>query len=159
MWASQLRTLVANADNGALGDYVPPTRQDRVRVEARVMLGLYAGVFLAAVLLELPQILSVWLIPLLLGQPFLRLYLLAEHGLCPAVANMFENTRTTRTNRILRLLAWNMPYHTEHHACPTVPFHRLGDLHERMQSHLLHHANGYRAFNAEYIETLSRKTT
>ena len=29
-----------------------------------------------------------WLVPVLLGQPFLRLYLLAEHGDCPEVVNL-----------------------------------------------------------------------
>lgn len=52
-----------------------------------------------------PLVLWVWLVPVLLGQPFLRLYLLAEHGDCPKVANMFQNTRTTFTNRIVRFLA------------------------------------------------------
>ena len=61
----------------------------------------------------------------LLGQPFLRAYLLAEHARCPHVANMLENTRTTFTTALVRLIAWNMPFHAEHHAYPAVPFHKL----------------------------------
>ncbi|WP_246694633.1 fatty acid desaturase, partial [Mesorhizobium sp. M2D.F.Ca.ET.147.01.1.1] len=67
--------------------------------------------------------------PALLGQPFLRLYLMAEHGRCPLVANMLENTRTTLTNWFVHKLAWNMPYHAEHHAYPGVPFHQLPEFH------------------------------
>ena len=67
------------------------------------------------------------MLPVLLGQPALRLYLLAEHGDCPRVANMFENTRTTFTTAMMRFLAWNMPYHVEHHVYPQVPFYRLPD--------------------------------
>ena len=84
-------------------------------------------------------VLWVWVVPALLGQPFLRLYLLAEHGDCPEVANMFENTRTTFTTRAVRWLAWNMPYHVEHHVWPTVPFHRLPEVHgliERLGEHV-----------------------
>ena len=75
--------------------------------------------------LQTAVLLWVWIIPALLGQPFLRLYLLAEHGCCAFVANMFENSRTTFTGPLVRFLAWNMPYHAEHHAFPTVPFYRL----------------------------------
>ena len=94
-----------------------------------------------------------WMLPLALGQPFLRAYLLAEHGLCPPVANMFENTRTTITTRLVRFLAWNMPYHAEHHAFPTVPFHQLPALHELTKQHLRTTSDGYAAFHAEYRAT------
>ena len=36
--------------------------------------------------------LTLWIIPALLGQPFLRAFLLAEHAACPAVSNMLENS-------------------------------------------------------------------
>lgn len=116
------------------------------------MLALYACAALS--LLASPLLIWIWLLPLLLGQPFLRLYLLAEHGRCPFVANMLENTRTTFTNRLVRFLAWNMPYHTEHHTLPTVPFHKLPALHARMRDHLAVTAPGYAAFTGEYVRGL-----
>ena len=111
----------------------------------------YAGLLSASILAQSAVLIFVWLLPLLLGQPFLRLYLLAEHGRCPMVANMLENTRTTFTNRIIRALAWNMPYHTEHHSYPSVPFHRLPDLHRIMAAHLQVTSNGYVEFNRAYV--------
>jgi len=96
----------------------------------------------------------VWLLPCLLGQPFLRLYLMAEHGRCAFSANIFENTRTTLTNRIIRFLAWNMPYHTEHHALPQVPFHNLPALHAEMQGHHRVLARGYLRVTREGIASL-----
>ena len=92
----------------------------------------------------------VWLLPLLIGNPFLRGYLLAEHARCPHVADMFENTRTTFTNRIVRWLAWNMPYHAEHHAYPAIPFHRLPDFHDHCARHLKVTHRGYADFNIGY---------
>jgi hypothetical protein len=59
-----------------------------------------------------------WLLPSLLGQPFLRFYLIAEHNGCKTGENMLNNTRTTVTYWWYRRLAWNMPYHAEHHAYP-----------------------------------------
>ena len=91
------------------------------------------------------------LAPLVVGFPFLRLYLLAEHGLCPSVANMFENSRTTFTNRPMRWLSWNMPYHAEHHAWPAVPYHALPALHAMTQPHLVRTSDGYTRFTRDYI--------
>jgi fatty acid desaturase len=45
-------------------------------------------------------------------------------------ANVLSNTRSTRTNPLMRWLGWQMQYHTAHHAFPGVPFHRLRELHE-----------------------------
>ena len=95
-----------------------------------------------------------WIVPVLIGATFLRLYLLAEHGRCPYVANMLENTRTTYTDRVMRWLAWNMPYHIEHHSAPNVPFHMLPELHTHMQNELRSTSESYVAFTKEYTAIL-----
>jgi len=100
-------------------------------------------------------LLWLWILPVLIGQPFLRAYLLAEHGLCPPGADMLENSRTTFTNRIIRALAWNMPYHAEHHAYPAVPFHQLPALHDRVRAHLKTTSAGYGEFTADYARSLA----
>jgi fatty acid desaturase len=89
--------------------------------------------------------LALWLAPLLLGQPFLRAYLLAEHGACPLVADMLANTRTTFTNGLVRFLAWNMPFHAEHHAWPSIPFHALPAANALVHDKLRTTAPGYAA--------------
>jgi fatty acid desaturase len=114
--------------------YLPEGARPRAMREARAMLAGYA--LAAASLAVSPLLLWVWVVPVVLGQPFLRLYLLAEHGDCPRVADMFLNTRTTFTTALVRWLAWNMPYHIEHHVAPLVPFHNLPALHARMRDHL-----------------------
>ncbi|RBI77536.1 fatty acid desaturase [Roseovarius sp. TE539] len=151
-WWAMIGQTVGNATGRDPGSYIPARARPRVRQEARFMLAAYA-VALASLLFT-PLLFWVWLIPCLLGQPFLRLYLLAEHGRCAFVADMFENTRTTFTNRIVRFLAWNMPYHAEHHTLPQVPFHRLPDLHERMRGRHRVTADGYAAFSADYARRL-----
>lgn len=148
-WRDALRLMAALAAGRAEGDYLPDGARARIVREARGMVLVYAG--LAASLIWTPAVLWVWLVPVLIGQPFLRLYLLAEHGDCPRVANMFENTRTTFTNRIVRALAWNMPYHVEHHVWPAVPFHRLPEVHVLMRDELRVTADGYAAFTKEYL--------
>ncbi len=148
-WIAEIRLLAALIAGRAKGDYLPATALPRIITEARWM-GLGYG--LAAVSLTVdPLLFWVWLLPVLLGQPALRLYLLAEHGDCPRVANMFENTRTTYTTALLRFLAWNMPYHVEHHVYPAVPFHHLPALHRLMRDELQVTAAGYVAFTKAYL--------
>lgn len=149
-WAGQITLLVRLAFRRKVdASFLPAGAMGRIAVEAQVMLAIYE---VAAISLFLsPMVFWLWILPVLIGQPFLRLYLLAEHGDCPMVANMLENTRTTLTNRVVRFVAWNMPYHTEHHSYPAVPFHRLPALHVIMRDALRVTAPGYVAFTKDYL--------
>lgn len=149
-WISGARLVVRLALGRERARYLPGPALPRMQREARVMLAIYALAGLS--LLWSPLLLWIWILPVLLGQPFLRLYLLAEHGDCPQVADMFANTRTTFTTALVRFLAWNMPYHVEHHVYPAVPFHRLPELHRRMRAHLKVTADGYVAFSRDYLD-------
>ncbi|WP_419912086.1 fatty acid desaturase [Hoeflea sp.] len=155
VWARQVATIVRNAIRGTRDDYVPPAARQQVMREARNMLALYALLAAISAVAGSAILLYVWIIPAIIGQPFLRLYLLAEHGRCAFVANMFENSRTTFTNRLVRRLAWSMPYHAEHHAFPGVPFHRLPDLHKLTAGYLQETEDGYARFNGRYVRSLS----
>lgn len=148
-WIAGTRLIVRLARGRERAAYLPPAALPRIEREARGMLAGYALVI--ASLFVTPLLFWIWLLPVLLGQPALRLYLLAEHGDCPRVANMFENTRTTFTTALVRFLAWNMPYHVEHHVYPQVPFHRLPDLHRRLRAELRMTADGYAAFTRDYL--------
>ncbi|UGX88385.1 fatty acid desaturase family protein [Phyllobacterium meliloti] len=154
VWVSHLKTLVRNAAGRCSDTFVPEKGRPKVRAEARMMMIVYAIMLGLSLYLHTALLLYVWVLPALLGQPFLRLYLLAEHGRCPFVANMLENSRTTTTNWLVRKLAWNMPYHAEHHSYPGVPFHRLPEFHELIETQLKETEAGYINFNIKYIETM-----
>ncbi|MCW1920165.1 fatty acid desaturase [Rhodobacter sp. KR11] len=148
-WWAAIRLLGRLALGG--GDaFLPASARPRAVTEARGMLAIYALGFALAPGL----VLWFWVLPMVLTQPFLRLYLLAEHGDCPQVADMLENTRTTLTNRLVRFLAWNMPYHIEHHSLPQVPFHQLPRLHQAMRADLKTTAAGYVAFARDQLRRL-----
>lgn len=151
-WTGVAQGLVRNARGQFDAPYLPPRRHAAMQREARILLAIYAAALASLVIT--PFLLWVWFLPLLLGQPFLRAYLLAEHGLCPPVANMLENSRTTFTNRAIRRLAWNMPYHAEHHSFPAVPFHHLPELHAELKPMLKSTSPGYVAFTKDYVQTL-----
>lgn len=98
-----------------------------------------------------------WIIPQMLGQPFLRGYLLAEHTGCTLDRNGLTNTRTTLTNRLVRALMWDMPFHAEHHLYPSIPFHRLQDAHKLIGDKLGHLQPGYTSWNAGFVRELAKR--
>ncbi len=153
VWRSHAKTLLDNA-KGRFGPYVPAAQVNSLRDEARIFLLLYFGLAVFCLSFGLWEVLTVWVLPAIIGQPFLRAYLLAEHAGCPQSPNMLEATRTTYSNSLVRWLAWNMPYHAEHHSFPGVPFHKLPELHRLMQPHLKVTADGYFAFHREFRTTL-----
>ena len=153
-WPKLAGVIWTNARGRMSADYLPKRQYPAMQREARVLIAIYTLVGLS--LIWTPVLLWIWIVPVLLAQPVLRLFLLAEHGHCPHVANMLENTRSTRTLRVVRWLAWNMPYHAEHHSFPTVPFHKLPELHEHLAPHLQSVSDGYTGFTRAYVQGLER---
>ncbi|MEP1209288.1 MAG: fatty acid desaturase [Rhizobiaceae bacterium] len=147
----RILSLFRNALKPNQDAYVPAKGKAKVMQEARIQLALYALLLVVSIAAASPLLIWVWLLPALMGGPFLRGYLLAEHARCPHVASMLENTRTTFTTPLVRFLAWNMPYHIEHHAYPAVPFHKLPEFHQFTREHSLHLQNGYLRFNGTYL--------
>ena len=156
-WIAQTRGTVEHAFGRAPETFYKDERQRRaVITEARIVLAIYAVVAIASVATGSMAALLYWVIPALLGQPALRLYLMAEHGLCPLVPDMLENTRTTYTNAVVRALAWNMPYHAEHHAYPAVPFHRLAEVNRVLAPQLKSTSLGYVAVHRQILKSYTR---
>ncbi len=155
-WIAAFRGLFDRA-LGRIGDpFVSDREKAPVRAEARRFLALYAAVLVAAAVFDGWAVLFwLWLLPVLVGQPLLRLYLLAEHCGCAIEPDMLRNTRTTLTLAPVRFVAWNMPYHAEHHAFPGVPFHALPRLHTRLAPHLAVVGPGYIATTIEIYRVVA----
>lgn len=123
------------------------------------MLAVYGAAAGLSLIFRTDAALVYWVVPVLLGQPFLRAYLLAEHTGLPLVENFWENTRTTLTGLPVRFLAWNMPFHAEHHANPAVPFHALPQEHARQRRKLKAIAPGYVAFHRDWQAHIAGRRT
>jgi fatty acid desaturase len=144
-WRERIGTTLRHALGRVDEPFVPARRRMAVAAEARVLLAIYGLVAAASVVLESPAALLYWLAPVVLGQPALRVFLLAEHTGCPLVPGMLENSRTTPSNALVRWLTWNMGFHAEHHAYPALPFHALPQAHERLKDRITIQAPGYLA--------------
>jgi fatty acid desaturase len=142
-WRSQVTLLFQHARGKVTESCIPIRNQSEVIREARIFLAVYFAAAVLSIALRSDVLLLYWVIPAVLGQPFLRLYLMAEHTGCPLVPDMLVNSRTTISNFAVRFVAWNMPYHAEHHAYPSVPFHHLPALHRRLRSDIRTIASGY----------------
>ena len=156
-WIGQVRTLCRLASGNADIHYIHRAKRPAVIREARGFLLGYTAVFTGGMLFGLTEILVYWVIPVLVGQPFLRLFLLAEHTLCPTDPNMLENTRTTVTNPLVRFLCWNMCYHVEHHVWPSIPFHQLARAHRLARPHIHFLATGYFSVNRQILHATGRR--
>ena len=140
----RFRVLCRHALTGTSAlPWVPADKRALIAGEARLYLAAYAGLAAVSLLFRSPLILTVWLGPLLIGQFALRPYLYTEHTGCGRSRSAFENTRTTYTNALIRWFAWNMPYHAEHHAYPSVPFHALPAANAMVAAGLRHTEAGY----------------
>jgi fatty acid desaturase len=155
-WLYQGRILVSHAFGRVPEPFANERMRRKIASEARLLLALLVLLAGGSIALATPALLWLWVLPALLGQPFLRLYLLAEHWGCPQVPDMLANTRTTLTSGPVRFLAWNMPYHVEHHAYPAVPFHALPRLHGLIGSQAKVVAPGYGAFTRQVWRSLGR---
>jgi fatty acid desaturase len=151
-WISALRGFAIHAAGRVPESFIAQRDHASIVREARFFLAAYAATLaIAAANGWLFEIALLWIVPALMTQPVLRLYLLAEHGACPFVPDMLRNTRTTRSNGLVRFLAWNMPFHAEHHAFPAVPFFALPALHRQLGPHVATVSNSYSAATREII--------
>lgn len=154
-WASRAKMLwVHGVLSRVDAPWIAVDKRGGIVREARLYLAGYALVAGLSLVFQSTAVLWLWVMPVMLGQLFLRPYLLAEHTGCAHTPNMLENTRTTYTTALVRFFAWNMPFHIEHHAYPAVPFHALPQLNALLAAHGVHTEPGYMASTAAVLRHL-----
>lgn len=148
-WCDRVTRLGRHARGIVKEPFIAEHNRAAIVTEARLHLALYALAIAASLMAESGALMIYWVVPVLLGQPFLRGFLLAEHADCPMIPDMLLNSRTTDTNRLVKLITWNMPYHAEHHAWAAVPFHHLPRVHELYREQIGVTAPGYIAVHRD----------
>lgn len=138
--------------------FVPESARGKVALSAGLQLAVYVAA-VVSIALGYPFAWWYWFFPALLAQPCLRAITLVEHTGCSVDSNGLTNTRTTLTSFPVRLLMWNMPFHTEHHLYPSIPFHRLPEAHSFLKASLAHLSPSYPAANREVLRHLAEGRT
>ena len=125
--------------------FVRPKVRREIALESNLVLFVHIGLLLLAIFVHA----GFWglFIGQVVGHCLLASYLSPEHNGLPHEGDILERTRSIRTNKLIKLLMWNMPYHAEHHAYPAVPFHALPDLHEQLKDELKHKDQDHPSFH------------
>lgn len=144
---------------GQVKDYpfLPESAYAETIRSVRLQLWTYVAAIAISVAVGQPwAVFLYWVLPLAVGQPILRFILLAEHTGCTYDENPLTNTRTTLTLFPLKFMMWNMPFHTEHHLYPSIPFHALPNAHEQLRTNFAHIEPGYVKVNRDIVSTFKQ---
>lgn len=155
-WWSRVTRLYRLCRGVVIEPYIRSDQEAAVIREARVHVVLYAALGLVSMLAQSWALVVLWLAPMLATKAVHQLQNTIEHLGLSHEDNILENTRSTRTNALMRWMCWNMQYHTAHHAFPSVPFHRLRELNKSMTdgAGTPPHAMGYLEFQVQVITKL-----
>ena len=153
-WKENVGLLLRHAGGRVDEDYVDAAKHAQIVLEARIHVTGYAAVVLLSLLTSNAFIWWYWILPALLTQPLLRLFLMAEHRGCDDGDDMLANSRTTYTAPWINFLAWNMCYHAEHHYLASIPFHALPAMHAYTGQQVSHLGDGYWNVNREIYARL-----
>ena len=127
-WPSRFSRIIRFARGIVLEPYVREDQHATVIREARWHVVGYIAILGLSLLLQSWAAVILWLAPMLVMKPVHQMQNTIEHLGLSHESDIFRNTRSTKTNAIARWLCWQMPYHTAHHAFPSVPFWRLREL-------------------------------
>jgi len=157
-WISRFQRLSRFVRGIVLEPYVRPDQHHIVIREARWMFAGYVAIALISIAAQSWAAVILWLAPMLLMKPVHQLQNTIEHLGLSHESDIFKNTRSTRTNAITRWLCWQMPYHTAHHAFPSVPFWQLRELDAELKGNGAEpYAMGWIEFQIEVIRKLAAK--
>lgn len=131
-WYTRWRRILRFSHGLVTEPYLPPKRHHEFIREARIHAAGYALIAAVSVAEQSWAAVTLWLAPMLAMKFVHQLQNTIEHLGLSHEPNVLVNTRSTRTNAVLRWAAWQMQYHTAHHAFPGVPFHHLRELHEHI---------------------------
>lgn len=131
-WKANATALLLYAAGRVDEPYIKPASHALVIREARLHLAGYAVIAVVSLATGSWAAVLYWLAPMLLAKSAHQLQNLIEHVGLPHIDDIFANTRSTRTNALMRWMCWQMQYHTAHHAFPSVPFFRLKELHREI---------------------------
>ena len=130
----RLRSLVMHAGGNVEGWYLTDRQRSLITTATRWHWGGYALITISALWLESWWPLAYWIGPYACTKWVYWIQGIQEHLGLTHRDNTLLNTRTSKTNFVMRWLNWNMTYHTVHHTFPAVPFYALPELHREVAS-------------------------
>ncbi|MEL7117594.1 MAG: fatty acid desaturase [Pseudomonadota bacterium] len=157
-WITRVQRIARFTRGIVLEPYIREADHAKVVREGRWHAAGYVAIAVVSVALQSWAAVILWLAPMLLMKPVHQLQNTIEHLGLSHESDIFKNTRSTRINAVMRWLCWQMPYHTAHHAFPSVPFWQLKDLDAELRGNGAEpYAMGWIEFQIEVIKKLAAK--
>jgi fatty acid desaturase len=157
-WMNRVTGLVRRARGIIIEPYIGSIHASGIVLESRLHLLGYAVIAAASFYFQSWAALTFWLIPMVLTKWVHQLQNTIEHLGLTHDSDILKNTRSTRTNAVMRWLCWQMPYHTAHHSYPSVPFWQLRKLNSKIEDAAGPvHRMGWIEFQIEVIRRLAQK--
>ena len=157
-WMNRVTGLVRRARGIIIEPYIGAAVEAKIIRESRLHIVGYAAIAALSVAFESWAVLTFWLAPMVLTKWVHQLQNTIEHLGLSHESDILHNTRSTRTNAVMRWLCWQMPYHTAHHSYPSVPFWQLRKLNDKIESAAGPvHRMGWIEFQIEVIKRLLQK--
>lgn len=157
-WRNRVVGIIRRARGIIIEPYIHANEEGKVVRESRWHLVGYAVILGVSIYLETWAAVTFWLLPMLLTKPVHQLQNTIEHLGLTHNDDILNNTRSTRTNAVMRWLCWQMPYHTAHHSFPSVPFWKLRRLNAKIEDACGEvHRMGWIEFQIEAVRRLRQK--
>jgi fatty acid desaturase len=139
----------------------PPSwvRSRAARREVVLSGGLHIAVVIAsvaAVVIGASWLAWILLFPMAIVLTFWLPFLLTSEHFGGEEGPIVTNTRTVRSNRVVRAMFWNTNLHVEHHLMPNVPSSKVPRLHPLVRDHAVVHS-GYLAFHRYALATVRQR--
>ena len=157
-WRNRVYGNIRRARGIILEPFIRVEEEAKIIREARIHVVLYSLIAVLSIAAGSWVVVTFWLLPMVLTKPIHQLQNTIEHLGLSHEDDILENTRSTRTNALIRWLCWQMPYHTAHHVFPAVPFWKLRALNEKIEAQAGEvHRMGWIEFQLEVIRKLMAK--
>ena len=135
-WRNRFLGIIRRASGIIIEPYIHDNEKAKVIMESRIHILGYIIIAGASFWFARWEALTFWVLPILLCKPVHQLQNTIEHLGLSHEHDIMNNTRSTRTNFIMRWLCWQMPYHTAHHSFPSVPFWKLKALNNKIETNV-----------------------
>ena len=157
-WRNRIVGILRRARGVVIEPYINPTEYKKVILESRLHVFGYLIIFILSLYFNSWAALTFWILPMLITKPIHQMQNTIEHLGLTHKKDILQNTRSTRTNFLMKWLCWQMPYHTAHHTFPSVPFWKLKELNSKIEKKSGNvYSMGYLEFQIEVIKRLWQK--
>ena len=157
-WRNRVFGVIRRSRGIIIEPFIRAEEEGKVIWESRIHIIFYILIVGISVIFHSWAAMAFWIIPMLLTKPVHQLQNTIEHLGLSHEDDILENTRSTRTNALMRWLCWQMPYHTAHHIFPSVPFWKLRILNAKIEAQAgTVHRMGWIEFQIKVIKCLVTK--